>query len=95
MLRAHTNIEKEKLVNLRYIGYITANLHKNIPSSCWDPLQVYKSTQISVLTNLPIFAILQKFSAVTPVKFSGKTAPGVLNICEKFCGPKFINAEER
>jgi len=30
-----TNIEKEsKLVNLRYIGYITANLHKNIPSSC-------------------------------------------------------------
>ena len=29
-------------------------------------LQVYKSTQIGVLTNLPIFAILQKFSAATP-----------------------------
>jgi len=28
--------KENKLVNLRYIGYITANLHKNIPSSCWD-----------------------------------------------------------
>ena len=29
-------------------------------------LQVYKSTQIGVLTNLQIFANLQKISAVTP-----------------------------
>jgi len=29
-------------------------------------LPVYKSTQICVLINLPIFAILQEFSAVTP-----------------------------
>jgi len=29
------NIEKRKqTVNLRYIGYIIANLHKNFPSSC-------------------------------------------------------------
>ena len=26
-----------KLVNLRYLGYIIAKLQKNIPSSCWDP----------------------------------------------------------
>jgi len=31
-----TSKKENKLVNLRYIGYITANLDKNTPSSCWD-----------------------------------------------------------
>ena len=35
-IRKH--FEKEnKLVNLRYLGYTTAKLQKNISSSCWDP----------------------------------------------------------
>ena len=28
--------KENKLVNLRYIGYIRVKFHKNIPSSCWD-----------------------------------------------------------
>jgi len=28
--------KENKLANLRYLGYITANLHNNIPSSCWE-----------------------------------------------------------
>jgi len=64
--------KENKLVNLRYIGYITAIICTKIFVVVAETgLQVYKSTQICVLINLPIFAILQKFSNVTPVKFSG------------------------
>ena len=28
--------KENKVVNLRYLGYITAKFHKNIPNSCWD-----------------------------------------------------------
>jgi len=62
--------KENKLVNLRYVGYITANLHKIFIVVAEIGLPVYKSTKICVLINSPIFANLQKFSAVTPVKFS-------------------------
>ena len=73
-LENRKNIEKEnKLVNLRYLGYINANLAtlmliymKIFLVVAEIGLQVPKSTQTCVLINLPIFAILQKFSAVTP-----------------------------
>jgi len=65
--------EKEtKLVNLRYIGYITANLHNNIPSSCWDR---FTSTEIHPNLCSDKFADFcdspKIFCCNPPVKFSG------------------------
>jgi len=38
--------KENKLVNLRYLGYIIAKLQKDTPSSCWDPF-----TSFNVPTN--------------------------------------------
>jgi len=51
--------KENKLVNVRYLGYIIAKLQKNIPSSCWDPF-----TSCNVPTN-PHCQIIQPYSTLS------------------------------
>ena len=72
--------QENKLVHLRYLGYITAKFHKKIyPVVAEIGLQVSKSTQIRAYTLklIVFFAILQKFSAATPSNLYGKQSLGV------------------
>jgi len=62
---------ENKLVNLRYVRYISAKFHKNIPSSCWDQFTSSEIDPNSCYVKIDsFFAILQNFSATTPVKFN-------------------------
>jgi len=51
--------KENKLVNVRYLGYIIAKLQKNIPSSCWDPF-----TSCNVPTNSHC-QIIQPYSTLS------------------------------
>jgi len=77
--------KENKLFNLRYIGYITANLRWNIPSSCWDR---FTSTEIDPNLSSDKFADLCDSSKIfccnPPSNYQDKQSLGCLTSVENF-----------